>query len=88
MDGKWKRCADPRHSLARRGAHQVTNVYAFILFRKASYVTGALWLVDDWHYRFMRELSVLKHRSGSVQDKGRVHDHSKRAENKDTQTIK
>jgi len=59
MDGREK--IDPSYPLARRGTtEEVANVYAFIA-PEASYVTGALWLVDG-RLPLPKELSVLKTR--------------------------
>ncbi|HEX7238929.1 MAG TPA: SDR family oxidoreductase, partial [Longimicrobiaceae bacterium] len=47
MDGKMEKTLVQAVPLARRGTpEEIANVYAFIASDEASYVTGALWLVD------------------------------------------
>ncbi len=47
MDGKMETSLVQAVPLARRGTpEEIANVYAFIASDEASYVTGALWLVD------------------------------------------
>lgn len=91
MDGKMEKMLIQGTPLARRGTpEEVANVYAFIASEEASYVTGALWLVDGG-------ITVAKGSVGSEtpfwfrsEPKGELRlDHSQEGlENKDTQTIK
>jgi hypothetical protein len=47
MDDKMEKMLIQATPMARRGTpEEVANVYAFLASDEASYVTGALWLVD------------------------------------------
>jgi NAD(P)-dependent dehydrogenase (short-subunit alcohol dehydrogenase family) len=91
MDGKMEKMLIQATPLARRGTpEEVANVYAFIASSEASYVTGALWLVDGG-------ITVAKGAVGSEtpflfrsEPKGELRlDHSQEGlENKETETLK
>lgn len=91
MDSKMEKMLIQGTPMARRGTpEEVANVYAFIASEEASYVTGALWLVDGG-------ITVAKGSVGSEtpfwfrsEPKGELRlDHSQEGlENKDTQTSK
>jgi NAD(P)-dependent dehydrogenase (short-subunit alcohol dehydrogenase family) len=91
MDAKMEKTLIEGTPLARRGTpEEIANVYAFIASDEASYVTGALWLVDGG-------VTVAKGAVGSdtpfwmrFAPQGELRlDHSKEGlENKETQTIK
>lgn len=91
MDAKMEKSLIQGTPLARRGTpEEVANVYAFIASEEASYVTGALWLVDGG-------ITVAKGPVGSetplwfrMAPKGELRlDHSQEGlENKDIQQLK
>lgn len=91
MDAKMEKSLIQGTPLARRGTpEEVANVYAFIASEEASYVTGALWLVDGG-------ITVAKGSVGSetplwfrMAPKGELRlDHSQEGlENKDIQQLK
>lgn len=90
MDGKMEKMLIQATPLARRGTpEEVANIYAFIASSEASYVTGALWLVDGG-------VTVAKGAVGSdplwfrLEPQGELRlDHSQEGlEDKETQTIK
>jgi len=91
MDGKMEKMLIQATPLARLGTpEEVANVYAFIASSEASYVTGALWLVDGG-------ITVAKGAVGSEtpswfrsEPKGELRlDHSQEGlENKETETLK
>jgi len=91
MDSQMEKMLIQGTPLARRGTpEEVANVYAFIASSEASYVTGALWLVDGG-------ITVAKGAVGSQtpmwfrsEPQGELRlDHSQEGlENKETQTIK
>lgn len=91
MDGKMEKMLIQATPLARRGtSEEVANVYAFIASEEASYVTGALWLVDGG-------ITVAKGAVGSEtplwfrsEPQGELSlDHSQEGlKNKETKTIK
>jgi NAD(P)-dependent dehydrogenase (short-subunit alcohol dehydrogenase family) len=91
MDAKMEKTLIEGTPLARRGTpEEIANVYAFIASDEASYVTGALWLVDGG-------VTVAKGAVGSdtplwmrFAPQGELRlDHSQEGlKNKETQTIK
>ncbi|AFZ31612.1 3-oxoacyl-(acyl-carrier-protein) reductase [Gloeocapsa sp. PCC 7428] len=91
MDSKMEKMLIQGTPMARRGTpEEVANVYAFIASSEASYVTGALWLVDGG-------VTVAKGAVGSdtpmwfrsePQGELRLEHAQEGLDNKDTQTIK
>lgn len=91
MDSQMEKMLIEGTPMARRGTpEEIANVYAFIASSEASYVTGALWLVDGG-------VTVAKGSVGAQtplwfrsEPQGELRlDHSREGlENKDTQTIK